>query len=161
MELVVFGDTHIPSRAPALPEWVADAIRGADHVVHTGDFDSPDAYETVEDLASELTAVAGNMDPATLSVQSVATLEVDGVRFVVTHGTGTIESYRERVVDVGKEHDADVVVAGHTHEVVDETVDGLRFLNPGSATSAAPATRETLYEIAVAAGEVDVTLREA
>ena len=160
MDLVVFGDTHVPSRAPGIPEWVADAVRDADHVAHTGDFDSASAYETVRDLAPDATAVAGNMDPAELDVPEVASFEREGVRFAVTHGTGPIDSYRERVLDVGREHDADVVVAGHTHEVVDETVDGMRFLNPGSATGAAPATRATYYELEVVDGMVDVTLHE-
>ena len=160
MELVVFGDTHVPSRAPGIPDWVANAVRDANHVVHTGDFDSASAFETVRDLAPDATAVAGNMDPVELDVPEVASFEREGVRFAVTHGTGPVESYRERVLDVGREHDADVVVAGHTHEVVDETVDGMRFLNPGSATGAAPATRATYYELEVADGSVDVTLRE-
>jgi len=159
MAIVIFGDTHVPSRATGLSEWVEDAVEDADHVVHTGDFDSPGAYDRVVAAADELAAVAGNMDPNDLDLPTVETFEREGVRFAVTHGTGSIESYRERVLDVGREHDADVVVAGHTHEVVDETVDGMRFLNPGSATGAAPATRETLYEVSVADGDVDVTLR--
>jgi len=160
MELVVFGDTHVPSRAPGIPDRVADAVRDADHVVHTGDFDSVAAYDTVRDLAPDATAVAGNMDPTELDVPEVASFEREGVRFAVTHGTGPLDSYRERVLDIGREYDADVVVAGHTHEVVDETVDGMRFLNPGSATGAAPATRATYYALAVADGTVDVTLHE-
>ncbi|NHN41953.1 YfcE family phosphodiesterase [Halorubellus sp. JP-L1] len=159
MRLVIFGDTHVPSRASEIPEWVLDAVREADHVVHTGDFDSQEAYETVTDAAPSLTAVAGNMDPRNLDVSVVEPFEREGVRFVVTHGTGPVESYRERVLDVGREEDADVVVAGHTHEVVDEVVDGIRLLNPGSATGAAPATRTTLYEVEVVDGDLDVTLR--
>lgn len=158
MEFAIFGDTHVPSRATGLPEWVVNAVEDVDHVVHTGDFDSPDTYATIEEIVPELTAVAGNMDPAGLDLPTVATIAAEGVRFAVTHGTGSIESYRERVLDVGREHDADVVVAGHTHEVVDEAVDGMRFLNPGSATGAAPASRETLYEVVVDDGDVDVTL---
>jgi putative phosphoesterase len=160
MRLVVFGDTHVPSRATAIPDWVVDAVRDADHVVHTGDFDSASTYETVRDLAPDATAVAGNMDPPELDLPEVASFEREGVQFVVTHGTGPVDSYRERVLDVGREHDADVVVAGHTHEVVDDAVDGVRFLNPGSATGAAPATRTTYFEVDVADGSVEVTLHE-
>jgi putative phosphoesterase len=160
MELVLFGDTHVPSRATEIPDWVRDAVRDADHVVHTGDFDSASAYETVRELAPDATAVAGNMDPPELDVSEVASFEREGVRFAVTHGTGPVDSYRERVLDVGREYDADVVVAGHTHEVVDETVDDVRLLNPGSATGAAPATRATYYALEVVDGTVDVTLHE-
>jgi len=159
MTLVVFGDTHVPSRAQSLPKWVLDAVADADEVIHAGDFDSRSAYETIDEAAADLTAVAGNMDPVGLELPAVATVTYEDVRFVVTHGTGDLDSYRERVLDVGREHDADVVVAGHTHEVVEETVDGMRFLNPGSATGAAPASRASLYELAVEDGELDVVLR--
>ena len=161
MRLVAFGDTHVPSRATAIPEWVADAVRDADHVVHTGDFDSASAYETVRDLAPDATVVAGNMDPTGLDLPDVEVFEREGVRFAVTHGTGPVESYRERLLDVGRERDADVVLSGHTHEVLDETVDGIRLLNPGSATGAAPATRTTCFELDVEDGDVDATLRDA
>ncbi|WP_323674520.1 metallophosphoesterase [Halorubellus sp. PRR65] len=161
MRLVVFGDTHVPSRASSIPEWVTDLVRDADHVVHTGDFDAESSYRAVRELAPDATVVAGNMDPAGLDLPDVETFELADVRFVVTHGTGPVESYRERVRDVGREHDADVVLSGHTHEVLDETVDGIRLLNPGSATGAAPATRTTCYELDVVDGTVDATLREA
>lgn len=160
MRLVVFGDTHVPSRASSIPEWVVDVVRDADHVVHTGDFDAESSYRAVRELAPDATAVAGNMDPASLDLSDVEVFEREGVRFAVTHGTGPVESYRERVLDVGREHDVDVVLSGHTHEVLDETVDGIRVLNPGSATGAAPATRTTCYELDVADGRVDVTLHE-
>jgi hypothetical protein len=160
MRLVVFGDTHVPSRESSIPDWVVDFVRDADHVVHTGDFDAESSYRAVRELVPDVTAVAGNMDPASLDLPEVEVFEREGVRFAVTHGTGPVESYRERVVDVGREHDADVVLSGHTHEVLDETVDGIRLLNPGSATGAAPATRTTCYELDVADGSVDVTLHE-
>lgn len=49
-----------------------------------------------------------------------------------------------------------VAVAGHTHEVVDATVDGVRVLNPGSATGTSPADRETMLVATVEDGDVSV-----
>ncbi len=86
MRVVLMSDTHVKSRAAALPEWVKAALEDADHVIHAGDFDSRPAYEEIADLAGELTAVAGNMDRA-LGLPEVATVELGCVRFVVTHGT--------------------------------------------------------------------------
>jgi putative phosphoesterase len=159
--VAIIADTHSPSRASAIPEWIRDELEWADHVVHAGDFDSSEAYETVRELSSRLTAVSGNMDPHGLDLPDVDTLSVEGVSFVVTHGTGPVENYRERVAQTVREHDENAVgIAGHTHEVLDEVVAGIRLLNPGSATGAAPASEATMYLATVEDGSLDVELRE-
>ena len=180
--IAIVSDTHVPTREPALPAWVVSEIEAADHTIHAGDFESFGAYERIVDLADgELTTVRGNVDPATLDVPKRATLEVDGVTFVVTHGDGSAGDWRERVVETAREEagaDAEptlVAVAGHTHAVVDETVafdefcpvdedegsvDGrVRVLNPGSATGAAPTTRETMFVATVDDGALTVEHR--
>ncbi|WP_435334879.1 metallophosphoesterase family protein [Haloarchaeobius sp. TZWWS8] len=162
VRVAIISDTHVPSRASAIPDWVVDECERADHVVHAGDFDSPEAFDTVRSFAPELTAVAGNVDPGSLGLPEVAVLELGGVTFVVTHGSGPKAGYRRRVSKAVREHgggDA-VGIAGHTHEVMDEEVDGVRLLNPGSATAARPATRATMYVVEVADGELSVELLE-
>lgn len=162
MRLAIIGDSHVPSRAPSIPEWVLDQCREADHVIHTGDYDSPEVLETVREASPELTAVHGNMDPG-LDLPSVATLDLGGVRFVVTHGTGDIEGYEERVAGTVGANAADgptVGVSGHTHQVMDREVEGYRLLNPGSCTGASPASETTMMTATVEDGVVDVTVNE-
>ncbi len=107
--------------------------------------------------------MSGNADPASLEVPSVATLEAGKTTFVATHGTGSPVGWYQRVVETAREQagsDA-IAVAGHTHEVVDTTVDGVRVLDPGSATGANPADRETMLVATVDNGDVAVeTLTE-
>ncbi|WP_267642086.1 metallophosphoesterase family protein [Haloarchaeobius amylolyticus] len=162
VRLAIISDTHVPSREPRIPDWVRETCADADHVVHAGDFDSPETYEAVREFSPELTAVTGNVDPPSLDLPEVATVELGGVTFVVTHGTGPLDGYRNRVVGaVERTADGEAVgICGHTHEVMDETVRGVRLLNPGSATGAAPAIEPTMYVAAVADGEVSVELRE-
>ncbi|WP_135826885.1 metallophosphoesterase family protein [Halorussus ruber] len=159
-EIAIVSDTHIPSRAGRVPDWVADRIQTADHTIHAGDFDSPEAYETIADLAGEsFTAVTGNMDSGSLDLPKVATVDIQGTTFVVTHGTApTAEEYEETIAEVVSEELAGpgIAVAGHTHEVVDGDIEGIRFLNPGSATGASPAERETMMTVEIIEGEVDV-----
>ncbi|QIB75893.1 metallophosphoesterase family protein [Halogeometricum borinquense] len=162
-QLAVVSDTHIPSRAERIPDWVAERIRAADHVVHAGDFDSLDAYDRVVELAggaANLTAVAGNIDPRSFDLPEVTTFDVEAVRFVVTHGSGPRAGYRDRVAaTVHEVADSDAIgISGHTHEVLDDVVDGVRLLNPGSATGAAPADETTMYTITVEGSDVSVTL---
>jgi hypothetical protein len=129
-----------------------------------GDFDAAETLATVETDASDLTAVAGNVDPPTIDLPDVATVAVEDVTFVVGHGTGPHESWPERVAGLVREtvDDASEVVgvAGHTHTPTDVTVDGLRLLNPGTATGASPGTRTTMFSVRVEGDAIDVRLRE-
>jgi putative phosphoesterase len=162
--IAVISDSHIPERAASIPESFRERVATADHVVHAGDFTDPDTLETVRDLVGErLTAVYGNMDPRNLDLPAVASLEAGGVEFVVTHGTGDLETYESRVAEVVREQaDADAVgIAGHTHEVLGAVVDGVRLLNPGSVTGAPPAERATMLELTVEDGDLAVTVHEA
>ena len=169
LDVALVSDTHVPGRESAIPPWVRERIRAADHTIHAGDFDAPETVATVESLATDLTAVAGNIDPPSVDLPDVATLDVEGVTFVVVHGTGPHESWPERVVGVVRETvDVDVDdrstvvgVAGHTHTPTDLTVDGVRLLNPGSATGARPATRTTMCSVHVDGAALDVTMHEA
>lgn len=162
MEIAIVSDTHIPSRATRIPEAFRERIRTADHVIHAGDFDSKGALADVRDLAPALTAVRGNMDPD-VGLADVETIERGGVSFVVTHGTGSKHGYEDRVANTVREHggpDA-VGVSGHTHEVLDTVHVGVRLLNPGSATGAAPASRATMMTASVEDGELSVTVHES
>lgn len=160
--VAIIADSHIPSRAGRIPDWVTDRVASADHLVHAGDFDSTDAYETVVAMGPDLTAVHGNMDPDSLELPTVNTLDVDDTRFVVTHGTGSPRGWTDRVVETAHEHAGEdaqtVAVAGHTHEVVDESVGGVRLLNPGSVTGARPASEATMLTVDVDGADLDVTV---
>ncbi|MFC7075443.1 metallophosphoesterase family protein [Haloarcula halophila] len=161
MEIAIVSDTHIPSRASGIPAPFRERIEAADHVIHAGDFDSDGALSNVRAMSARLTAVAGNMDPRT-GLPETATVELGGVTFVVTHGTGSRRGYEDRVADtVRHEAGTDAVgIAGHTHELLDTVHDGVRLLNPGSATGAAPADRTTMLTADVSDGDLSLTVHE-
>ena len=163
MEIAIISDSHIPSRARVIPEPFRDRIAAVDHVIHAGDFDSKGALADIRDIAPELTAVAGNMDPH-IGLPDVTTVALGGVEFVVTHGTGSPRGYEQRVVDAVREHadsETAVGVAGHTHELLDTTRDGIRLLNPGSVTGASPARQATMLTATAENGDLSVTVHEA
>ncbi|PSP57411.1 YfcE family phosphodiesterase [Halobacteriales archaeon QS_1_67_19] len=165
-EIAIISDTHVPSRADGIPDWIAERVREADHTIHAGDFEDAGTHERVAELADgDLTAVRGNVDSTALDLPWVAATDLQGTTFVVTHGhrSGPDESYRDgvaRAVSEAVEGPA-IAVAGHTHEVVDEDVEGIRLLNPGSATGAAPADRETMLSVEIVEGDLDVRRYEA
>lgn len=162
MHVAIISDPHIPSREGRIPEEFRERIEEADHVIHAGDFDSKGAYADATELAPEMTAVHGNMDPE-VGLPTTTTVELGGVEFVVTHGTGNPAGWEDRVAATVREHastDGAVGVAGHTHQLTDIEYDGVRLLNPGSVTGASPADRPTMMTAAVADGELDVTAHE-
>lgn len=162
MDVAIISDTHIPSRASAIPEPFEQHIKGADHVIHAGDFDSEGAYSNIEALAPELTAVRGNMDPS-LGLPAQNTVTLEGVEFVITHGTGSPTGYEKRLAEAARHHSesADPIgVAGHTHMVLDTEYEGIRLLNPGSVTGASPADRPTMMTATVEGGAISVETHE-
>lgn len=161
MEIAIISDTHVPSRATRIPDPFRERIGAADHVIHAGDFDSESMVADVQNFAQSLTAVRGNTDP-NVGLPEIASVELGGVEFVVTHGTGSKRGYEDRVARVVREHGGSeaIGVSGHTHEVLDTIHGGVRILNPGSATGASPARRTTMMTAIVEGGEVDITVQE-
>lgn len=160
MTVAIISDSHIPSRATRLPPPFRERIRTAEHVIHAGDFDSEGALADLTDLAPDLTAVRGNLDP-TIGLPAVETVTLGGVEFVVTHGTGSPRGYEFRVAGTVRDHarsDNPVGIAGHTHEPLDTVIEGIRLLNPGSVTGASPAEVATMMTATVDDGVLDVEL---
>ena len=177
MEVAVLADTHVPGQADAVPDAFRDRVRAADHVVHAGDFGSADACADIAALADDLTAVYGNADPGDVDLPAVASAEVGGVTFVVVHGIvnpveravssseGVVtdrEDWLDAVADVARARAGEnaVGIGGHSHEVEDVVHEGVRLLNPGSATDVGRAEGATMMTATAEAGDLDVTVHE-
>ena len=135
MRIVVFSDTHIPARAPRLPEELLQAAREADMVLHAGDFTNEETLWTLGELP-RFKGVAGNMDgPAVRSqLKDFEIIEAEGVRILLTHGWGApgpLPNLLRRHFDG---ENLDVIVYGHSHRAFNEVLDGILLFNPGSPT---------------------------
>lgn len=181
MEIAILSDTHIPGQAEQLPHQFREHIKEADHVIHAGDFGSKETFRDVRELATSLTAVYGNADPADIDLPAVASVTTDGVTVVVSHGMvnfvkravssseGVVfdrDDWLDAIADTARaraDTDEQIVgVGGHSHEVENETHDGVRVLNPGSATGVGPADgKATMMTAEVTDGDVNVILHEA
>jgi putative phosphoesterase len=109
MRIAVVSDTH-----DRLPAHVTAAITAADEIWHLGDL--------LQTLGPPIRVVRGNCDdyaawPLTLD------FELAGHRFHLEH-------IPSRFAPAG----SDFFLHGHTHVPRDETIDGVRFLNPGCIT---------------------------
>lgn len=177
MAIAILSDTHIPGQADELPDPFRDRLQDADHVVQAGDFGSHEAFVEIADLAADLTAVYGNTDPDDVDLPAVASVEIGGVTFVVTHGdvnrldraafsTEGVVTAREDWLDAVasltryRAMAPMVGIGGHSHDVEDTVHEGVRLLNPGSATDVGRAQGATMMTAEVRDGEVDVTVHE-
>jgi putative phosphoesterase len=128
MRLGLIADTHGKFR-PA----VHDVFAGVDRILHAGDIGAAEILDELEMLAP-VTAVYGNVDSAIMRrrLPQVAAIELDGFRFVVTHG----DQFGSPQPDGLKAAfpDADVIVFGHTHQpLIRDLPDFTVVINPGSA----------------------------
>ena len=127
MRLGLIADTHGRVRAG-----VYDVFAGVDQILHAGDVGDAEVLDELETLA-RVTAVYGNVDaPLRRRLPQVATLELDGFRFVVTHGDQFGSPEPEALKAAFP--DADVIVFGHTHRaLIRDLPDFTVVINPGAA----------------------------
>lgn len=122
MRIGVISDTHGLLR----PEAVT-ALQGCERIIHAGDIGKPEVLEGLRKLAP-LEVISGNVDSGdwAAAIPERLDLQIGGLRIHVTHDVKTmrIDPVAERV---------DVMIAGHSHQPKIEQVDGVLYLNPGSA----------------------------
>ena len=118
MKIGIVSDLH-----RHLPVFVERAFEGVDRIICAGDTQDERLLWKLQTIAP-VTGVRGNCDWS-LEAPFSLTTEIDGIPFFIVH----------RPEDVGiPAPEIQVVVHGHTHVPRDEEINGVRYLNPGSAT---------------------------
>jgi putative phosphoesterase len=118
----IISDTHGLLRPEA-----ERLLAGVDHIIHGGDIGHPDIISALGRI-SLVTAIKGNVDTADWAREYADTecARLAGRSIFVVHD---LKILRIDPVALG----IDVVVSGHSHVPKIETVDGVLYLNPGSA----------------------------
>lgn len=144
MRIGVISDTHLPRGSRALPAECVERLRGADLIVHAGDFVSLAVLEELRSLGPPVHGVAGNMDETALQQQlpRETVVEADGTRIGVLHDPGPRTGREARLA--ARFPDCGVVVYGHTHLPHVERFQHLWILNPGSPTERRRAPTHTM-----------------
>ena len=134
--IAVISDTHF-SRWDEVHPRIKQAVREADIAVHCGDIVRQDVVDGMRAEAKRAVIVHGNSDPPDLrqSLPYTEVIEVEGVRLGVTHPAwgGPEFPLEELLPDFPEPVDA--ILFGHLHETINETRDGVLFLNPGQVFS--------------------------
>ena len=152
--LAVISDTHLPRGARALPAACVERLRGADAILHAGDFMELSVLEGLERLGPPVHAVRGNVDSSQLQALLPLTriVSVDGARIAMVHDGGPRESRLARLRR--RFPNADAVVFGHSHIPLHEERDGFAIFNPGSPTERRRSPRHTMGIATVTDGRV-------
>jgi uncharacterized protein len=122
MRIGIISDTHGLLRPEAV-----EALRGVDHIIHAGDIGRPEVIEGLRRIAPT-TAVRGNVDRGEWAgaYPDTERVTLGGRSFYVLHDRDELD------LDPAAA-DIDVVISGHSHQPKIETLDGVLYLNPGSA----------------------------
>ncbi len=128
MLIGLLSDTHIPDNVKELPSQLREAFRGVDLILHAGDVYDVSVLDELESLAPVLVA-HGDDDAEILKdrrAKAKHVLTVEGVTVWLVHVKPWFQPEHEKPPDV--------VVFGHLHRAFLETLDGVLWVTPGSAT---------------------------
>lgn len=122
MKIGIISDTHGLLRPEAV-----ERLAGVHHIIHAGDIGRPEVISDLRKIAPT-TAVRGNIDKGEWAAAYPQTefVKLGGKVFYVLHNLAELD------LDPAAAG-IDVVVSGHSHQPKIETVDGVIYLNPGSA----------------------------
>ncbi|KZE80066.1 phosphodiesterase [Paenibacillus elgii] len=138
MRIGIVSDTHMFSRARALPEPLVQGLQGVDLILHTGDWVDEAVCDLFEALAP-VDGIAGNNDGMDIVRRfgRRKLLELGGYRIGMVHGHGgrsTPDTAYESFRDAEGNGTADIVLFGHSHIPYKEERGGMLLFNPGSPT---------------------------
>ena len=122
MKIGIISDTHGLLRPEAV-----ERLAGVNHIIHAGDIGRPDVISGLRQIAPT-TAVRGNIDRDEWAARYplTARVKLGGRSFYVLHNLAELDLDPAAAGIY-------VVVSGHSHRPKIETVNGIVYLNPGSA----------------------------
>ena len=124
MLIGLISDTHSLIRAEALA-----ALHGVELILHAGDVGGERVLRELRGIAP-VHAVIGNTDDPASGLPRRVDLDLGGLRICVTHGH---ELGSPRPDNLASSYDADIIVYGHTHRPLIDTVGATLVVNPGAA----------------------------
>jgi uncharacterized protein len=144
MRLAIISDTHLPRGNRSLPRACVERLRGADAILHAGDFSEPEVLAALEALGPPVHAVRGNVDSSALQARLplTHTVEAAGARIAMIHDAGPAAGRLARMRR--RFPRADAVVFGHSHLPLLEQERGFAIFNPGSPTERRRAPDHTM-----------------
>jgi hypothetical protein len=141
----VISDTH-----GVLPASIHEVFAGVERIIHAGDIGSQAVLDELEAIAP-VSAVEGNTDGGWQHrpLPGRLTVTVDGVRIHIGHKLPDL-------VRAGIPDGVEFVVYGHTHVAAARDIDGVWYVNPGSAREPRDGSPPSVALIEIAGDRRDV-----
>lgn len=128
----VISDTH--DRLPSIDHALAlFQEHGVEAVIHPGDLIAPFAARRLLSYSGPLFVTYGNNDGERRGLKAILPQIVDGPLFVELGGRNILVHHFIEWCAPEEVERADIVITGHTHEVVNRFDGNKLFLNPGEA----------------------------
>lgn len=121
LNIGVISDTHGLLRPEA-----AKALQHCDLILHAGDVGSQQVLDALGELAPVI-AVRGNCDEGDWAQR------LEAVQIVTLAALSIYLIHDLKDIDPGAAAGCRVVISGHTHKPRSEAIEGVLYLNPGSA----------------------------
>jgi uncharacterized protein len=117
----IISDTHGLLRPEA-----ERRLAGVNHIVHAGDIGRPEIVDALRRIAP-VTAIRGNVDSGEWAREYADTklVSLAGKSIYILHNLNTLH--------INARAGIDVIVSGHSHVPKIQSIDGILYLNPGSA----------------------------
>lgn len=134
----LISDTHVPSRARAVPPKVFETFTDVSLIIHAGDLTELSVISELERIAPVI-AVQGNMDTPQVKAKLPTTNEtlVDNYKIGIIHSLGSFGT-RQKMRKIAQSQKLDVLVSGHLHMPSITWENGTLLINPGSPTNPLP-----------------------
>ncbi len=130
MLIGVLSDTH--DRLPMIDAALAlFTRRGVEAMIHAGDFVAPFAVRPLLAFNGPIHAIFGNNDGEKTGLRNLLPQLVDGPLHVELGGRSILVHHFVDWCDPADVERAEIVITGHSHEVVNRVERGKLFLNPG------------------------------
>ena len=106
-----------------------------DLMIHCGDLEGEEnSIQNLTGPACACVMVAGNNDFFSMLPRELM-LDIEGLRVWITHGHNFYVSMDTNMIkEEARQHDADIVMFGHTHKPLVDTSGPVIAINPGSLT---------------------------
>lgn len=128
MRLLVTSDSH---NSPAPLEKALNENPNVDLLIHLGDGEKSLLCFKQQHPELEVVNVKGNCDKS-IDSPLVQNIVIEGKKIFITHGH--LYGVKEDIYNIfmaAREHNADIVLFGHTHNAFQEWNDGIYIMNPG------------------------------
>ena len=146
MKVLIISDSH--GRDENLRKAIGQEAP-IDLLIHAGDWEGEPSRILGEKTEYEIKTVAGNMDWSA-SLESSQLFPLGKHLVFLTHGHRYGVHYGMRgLLDAAEEYGADVVIFGHIHTPVNEELEGVLLLNPGSIAKPRQGPEKTYMVIEV------------